>query len=209
MTGATKRAWLWGGIALIASAIAQFALPSNLSGRGLISALLLAAGLMLFTFGGGIGRNILGGDVIGAVAAVLLSALMIVTGIIELMPNAGGPEWNQLWVGSLIGFARLALAIVLAVQVGRSPLLSTPWRWAPFWAVLAELVSWVALQFGLINAVSAPAGPSPWVTSWTGVIVASVPIFIGVLGILVAKRPDGPENASVRAATTEPARSAT
>jgi hypothetical protein len=50
---------------------------------------------MLFAFGGGVRRNMFGGDVIAAVAAVLLSALMIVTSIISLMPNDGGPEWNH------------------------------------------------------------------------------------------------------------------
>jgi hypothetical protein len=185
--------WLWGGVALIASAIVQFAFPSNLSGRQLISALLLTAALMLFAFGGGVRRNIFGGDVIAPVAAVLLSALMIATGIIGLMPNDGGPEWNQLWVSSLIGIARLTLTIVLAVQVGRSPVLASKWRWAPLWAVFAQVVSWMFWQFGLINAATIPAELLPWVMSWAGVIAASVPIFVGVLAILVAQQHGRPE----------------
>ena len=198
MTGTSNRMWLWAGIALITSAIAQFAFPSNLSGRQLISALLLTAALILFAFGGGVRRNIFGGDVIAPVAAVLLSALMIANSIVSLTPDNGGPQWNQLWVSSLIGIARLTLTIVLAVQVGRSPVLSSRWRWAPLWAVLAQLVSWVFWQFGLINMANIPPEQLPWVMSWAGVIAASVPIFIGVLAILVAQQPSRPD--------TEPSR---
>lgn len=198
MTGSINRMWLWGGIALIASAIVQFAFPSDLSARQLISALLLSAAIMLFAFGGGMRRNIFGGDKVAAVAAVLLSALMIATSIISLTLNNGGPEWNQPWVSSLVGIARLTLTIVLAVQVGRSPILSSRWRWAPLWAVLAQLVSWVFWQFGLINAANIAPELLPWVMSWAGVIAASVPIFIGVLAILVAQHPSRPETDSDR-----------
>lgn len=186
MTNVRSRAWLWGGIALIASAIVQFALPSTLRGSSLIGALLLAAGLMLFSFGGGMRRNIFGGHVLGAVGAVLLAALLITTNIMNLLPDSGGPAWNQEWVASVVGFARLALSIIVVVQVGRSSELSSKWRWAPLWAVLAQEFSWVMFQVGLINAGNIANGPGLWVTSFFAVAAASVPIFIGVLAIVVA-----------------------
>ncbi|SMG16295.1 hypothetical protein [Agreia pratensis] len=191
MTDVRSRAWLWGGIALIASAIVQFALPSTLRGSSLIGALLIAAGLMLFAFGGGVRRNIFGGHVLGAVGAVLLAVLLITTNIVNLFPDFGGPAWNQEWVGSVVGFARLALSIIVVVQVGRSSELSSPWRWAPVWAVLAQEFSWVIFQVGLINAGNTANGPGLWVTSFSAVVAASVPIFIGVLAIVtsVARQP--------------------
>ena len=186
MTDIRNRAWLWGGIALIASAVAEFALPPSMRASSLIGALLIAAGLVLFSFGGGIRRNIFGGHVLGAVAAVLLAALLVATNIVNLLPDSGGPAWNQEWVASVVGFARLALSAIVVVQVGRSAELSSTWRWAPLWAVLAQEFSSVVFQFGLINAGNTVNGPGLWVTSFFAVVAAAVPIFIGVLAIIVA-----------------------
>ncbi|KQM60861.1 hypothetical protein [Agreia sp. Leaf210] len=186
MTDIRSRAWLWGGIALIASAIIQFALPSFARGQGVISALLVAAALMLFAFGGGVRRNIFGGHVLGAVTAMLLAALTIVTSVVNLLPESGGSAWNQAWVASVVGFARLALGFILVVQIARSPLFSSLWRWGPLWAVLAQAAGWVVFQFGLINAGNSVNGPALWATSLFSVVAASVPIFIGVLAIIAA-----------------------
>lgn len=187
MTVVLNRPWLWGGILLVASAVAEFAFPPFLAGRGLVSALFLAAGVCLFALGGGVGRNIFGGDRFATVAAVLLSVLVIGTGIVGLLPDGVGPGWNQLWVGSAVGIARLVLTVVLVVQVGRSQALPARWRWAPLWAVALECVGWGVTQLVLINTGTAAGLATLWVTSWGSFVAVSVTIFIGILGILVAQ----------------------
>ncbi|MFZ4895032.1 hypothetical protein ACL9RL_11315 [Plantibacter sp. Mn2098] len=184
---AAHRWWLWGGSALVASTVLEFTFPAYLTDRALLSGIVLGLGLFCFSFGGGVAQNVFGGALPGTIATGLLGGWSIANGLLTM----GAPGWvtvtNTPEAGVITGFARIAVLLVIVLQLGRNERLNRRWRWTPLWAVCIEAAGWVVTQVVLVNSFGTTGPEILAVTAWAGFINAAVPIFIGVLGILASQ----------------------
>lgn len=186
-TDAVNKYWLWGGGLLVGSAVVSFAPTSILPWPGYLGQLALVVGVLLFAFGGGVSRNLFHGGRLGTVSLVLYAAWEVVTTVIREIPiGTVADNTPGVVFGTVQSFVTIAISIILVVQIGRAEHLPKPWRWAPLWAVVAQTA------VGLLTHTvigSAPAnGPAfQAVIALSAIVGAAVPIFLGILGIVLAQ----------------------
>ncbi|MET0888467.1 MAG: hypothetical protein ABWX92_18680 [Mycetocola sp.] len=191
-----RHTWFVGGSLVLASLVLGWNSPFPSPLFSVISALgtmLFAAALLVFAFGfrraeSVTARRPLGTAVLTILAVwILLSPLLtdvLLSGPIENEPS------SALLVHSLIDpYLRFALALVAALQVGRTAVVPAPWTWAPAWALAVLTVPWVLGQV-------VTAGPSPesdptlitYLAAFDALARSICTVVLGVVAILLADR---------------------
>lgn len=177
-----KKADLWAGALLMASAPVDFALP-EFALRGLLSAALFSGGLVLLALGGGISRNLLNGERLGTSAMLGLAGWSLAVALIEML-WVDVPQ-TPIGVAGILDFCGLAIALVVVVQIGRARHLPAGWRWAPAWALLAQSVAVVVTLVVLVGATDV-MNAAPLATGFATFVRAIVPIFLGALAVALS-----------------------
>ncbi|MCX6501246.1 MAG: hypothetical protein NT132_02370 [Microbacterium sp.] len=217
VTQDAARAWRTGGILLIAATVISLTTPAGLPYTGAVQTLATAvftASMLIFAFGFRGEGSVTARRPLGTTALVTLGVWELLA---PFVGNAVIAAVDPRHVASVPWYsvdilARLALALVAAVQIARAHTIRPPWNRAPLWALAAVTVTWVATT--VIGIAAAQAGP---VTAGTngemfvgyavgsvgfaagfldGAVRAGAAIFLGVVAIVLAGAPASSERAA-------------
>ena len=190
-----RRAWLIGGVLLIAATVLGLVLSPV--GLGIVGDLVFAAALLVFAFGiRGAGsvtaRRPLGTTALTVLAVwtVVGSALMavLVTGGFGLqVVTDSGSATAPFLVASYVDIGiQFVASLIAVVQIGRAGVVPRPWNWAPAWALAAISIPWIIDR---MLWVSQPVDVGAWayiLSSLDGLVRIGAGIFLGTLAIVLA-----------------------
>lgn len=158
--------WTIGGIALILCGVVS--MLSSVRGTPayapalLIGDVLWASGVTVFAIGrkrheSVVARRPLGVSMLVVVAVWPLLAPLLFSWISALSATAapGPPLTVGVVYASLLALVPLAAGIIAVVQIARARTVPSPWRWAPAWVLLAQVLTGTAARF-LLATVGVP-----------------------------------------------------
>ncbi len=188
---ARRLTWVTGGILLLLSVVIWFTARGELAGFAIAKDAVFASAAVLFVIGVGRAGSVTARRPVSTVATLALAvtpfAQSLWFGLVPESPgdpNAREDAWvlaAALYYGSLAAFA-----IIAAVGIGRAGS-SSPWRWAPLWAVF-----WTPLAFvvGITVSSSAPFGTAT--SRIAGHLVLDGPaigtVFLGIVALVLGIR---------------------
>jgi hypothetical protein len=200
-----RRTWMLGGGLLAASALLSLALRSFLL-PGLpvlsLSDALFAAGAVVFAVGLGRSGSVTARRPLGTTAIIGLAAWLLVASPLQQLllpmeisfddPAARGGYFQLVnMVGITVEAVTLVLAIIAAVQIGRTGVVPEPWAWAPLWALAVVLVARTLLSGMLpIPGLAENQEGLGALFGLAGFLVAAAVAFLGVLAMILAVRPE-------------------
>lgn len=181
-----RRAWLVGGVLLIASAILPGVLQPLgwlLPGFGFMEAGLLAASFLVFAFGFRRQGSVTALRPLGTTALACLAATIVATSVVSSLLADQHPSL-QMAVANAFTLIQAALAMVAVLQIGRGGVVPAPWNWAPAWCLAATAIAW--LLYFLPTAATDPSLAQA-IGTFEGVARAGSSVFLGVLAIVVSR----------------------
>ena len=190
-----RRAWLVGGVLLIAATVMGLVLSPL--GLGIVGDVVFATAVLVFAFGIRGAGSVTAQRPLGtaaltvlAVWTVLGSALMtvVVTGGLgfEDVADSGSPTAPFLVASYLDIGIQFVASLIAVVQIGRAGVVPRPWNWAPAWALAAISIPWIIDR---MLWVSQPVDVGAWayiLGSLDGLIRIGAGIFLGTLAIVLA-----------------------
>jgi hypothetical protein len=197
--------WVLGGSALLASVVLPIIINTQvMSGTGYVGTGLHVFALVIFAIGIRGSGSVTGRRPLGTVALLALAGWTVAYTVFAslgggaFIDSSGVPAawWSAVVTVDL--FLRLALALIVVVQIARHDDVPRPWNLAPLWAFAAMVVTAAAVQ---VAVVATPAGGGVGLALLlfgvqTTVQVASY-VFLGVLAIVLAARPPRTETVTV------------
>lgn len=188
-----RRAWILGGILLIAATVVV-GVPApvlwSVPGAEFAGPALFSAALLVFAFGLRGAGSVTARRPLGTVALVLLAVWTFADGLLwRLAPLDALSMDQQALLGISVPAVTAALATVAAVQIARAGVVPRPWNWAPLWALIAVIVP------SLLQMLLVAAGPGSQnqemliaLVSLDGLVRSAAGVFLGVMAILFATR---------------------
>ena len=190
-----RRAWLVGGVLLIAATVLGLVLSPM--GLGIVGDVVCAAALLMFAFGiRGAGsvtaRRPLGTTALTVLAVwtVVRSALMgvLVTGGFgfEAVTNSGTGTAPFLVLNYVDVGIQFTASLIAVVQIARAGVVPQPWNWAPAWSLAAISIPWIIDR---ILFATPPVDAGAWgyiLSSLDGLVRIAAGIFLGTLAIVLA-----------------------
>jgi len=190
-----RRAWLIGGVLLIAATVLGLVLSPI--GLGIVGDLVFAAAVLVFAFGiRGAGsvtaRRPLGTTALTVLAVwtVVGSALMtaLATGDFGLqVVTDSGSATTPFLVANYVDIGiQFVASLIAVVQIGRAGVVPRPWSWAPAWALAGVSIPWIIDR---MLWVSQPVDVGAWayiLSSLDGLVRIGAGIFLGTLAIVLA-----------------------
>ncbi|SFO00748.1 hypothetical protein [Mycetocola miduiensis] len=194
--GAFRHTWFVGGSFLLGSLVLGWNshLPSPVvSVISVLGTMLFAAALLVFAFGFRRAESVTARRPLGTAALTILAVWVLLSPLLTDV-LLSGPIENEpssaLIVYSLIDpYLRFALALVAAMQVGRTPVVPAPWNWAPAWALAVLTVPWVLGQ--VVTAGTSPESDPTlmmYLTAFDALARSICTVVLGVVAILLADR---------------------
>lgn len=171
----------------------------SIPGGGYLSPALYAAALLVFALGIRGAGSVTALRPLGTTALALLAIGTLVSQVswgfvpVEAMTME---QLQLLGAGELM--LRAAVAAIACVQIGRAGVLPRPWNWAPCWALIAVVVPSL-LQ--LLAQAANPAIPDQALLTvligLDGLVRVAAAVFLGVVAILLARRPSPERTVSI------------
>lgn len=196
-----RRAWVIGGALLLATVVIGVALQQSglpIVGGNYIGMALFTASLLVFAFGIRGSGSITARRPLGTAALTVLAIWSLLVPALERVFFSGNYPSDSLMAFSYVdSFVQFAAALVAVTQIARVGVVPRPWSWAPAWTLAAVAVPWL---FGQIAAVGATQNATPismFVVTLDGLVRIGAPVFLGVLAIVLANRPNRPQRVSV------------
>lgn len=193
----SRRPWIVAGILLIISAVLPLTLsiaPGGTFGSAvsLLAALSFSAAVIVFAFGWRGQGSVVAGAPTGVVALVVLAVVGPVSWILFLVFPFGVSVVALAWIGNGIQVVSLIAAVIAALAIGRSGVVPRPWNWAPAWAWGVVVATQVIFQLVLASGVGLTPDQELLiaVNGLLTVVDTAASLFIGILAIVLASRPD-------------------
>ena len=191
---AVRLTWTIGGIALVLSGVIgmlQYTMPRTGPTVAVVGDVVFGAAVLLFAIGLSKEASVVSRRPLGVAALVIVAlwpfAIHLTQPFLPKMNNetfeAGMEAYRTAeTVLTAVFFldllVSLAAALIAVVQIARAGTVPRPWRWAPMWALLASVASWVLPQ--LLFTLTAPLGGD---ISSTWVVLRALGFLAGTLGL--------------------------
>lgn len=186
---AVRLTWTIGGIALVLCGVIgmlQYAMPDAGPAAAIVRDVIFGAAVLLFAIGLSAEASVVARRPLGVTALVIVAlwpfAIHFAQPFLPTMNNEtfeAGMETYRTAEAVLTAvffvdlLVSLAAALIAVVQIARAQTVPRPWRWAPLWALLASVASWVLPQ--LLFTLTTPLGAQDISSTW---------IVLGALGFL-------------------------
>ena len=204
---APLRAWVWGGGALIASALLPVVVSTTFATADVFSEALLtavhwigmaafAAAMLLFAFGWRGQGSVVGRAVPGMVALSVFGLWRPVSSL-----GFGAVPYSDDTRALLTAFSYIDLVVWIGaglasvVAIGRARVLPRRWLWAPLWGFAAVVGVGVLSQAVGVSLAAQPDGLALFGAAMglMQLFAVVVPLFLGILGVVLGLRADAPD----------------
>ena len=213
-----RPSWVWGGGALIASALlpivvsTAFASPDSPAGAlwtagHWIGMAAFAGAMLLFAFGWQGHGSVVGRAVPGMVALCIFGLWGPLSSL-----GFGAVPFSDDTRALLTAFSYIDLVVwigaglVAVVAIGRARVLPRPWLWAPLWGFVAVVGVGALSQAVGVSVASQPDGLAVFgaMMGLMQLVAAVVPMLLGILGVVLGLRADASDRASRNAVQVYP-----
>ena len=192
-----RKTWIIGGALLIASVVLGGRFLPVFLGGWLVGATLFAAAILVFAFGLRAADSVTARRLLGTAALVALALITVVSAILQQILFSQNDYLADIRTFVYIdAFVRFVVALIAVTEIARAGVIPRPWAWAPAWALLAVSLVWLMTQIPLSQARLTDTGIAAYL-SVIQLVGPGVPVFLGILAIVLANRAVAPRTVMV------------